>query len=626
MLFAWSQVPDIDSLIGESKNATGKEKALLYSDVSYYSGFTNTDLALEYAQKCLDETLKTDDSLLIAEGYNSMAIAHYMKGNYRDALQFNLKALRIREKSGDAYSKLSSYSKTGNCYHELGMYDEAIFYYLKSLKISEENDFVRQTGLISNNIAELFKLQENYEKALEYFGVATMIAEQVEDTIGLSRALTNQGVMYKQTGRFEKADSLYKLAYRLLDGKDYYDLRGGLLINFGALYKAWGQPEKSIGYYQQAEKLYEKSGELHGQSIVLANLGNSYLENGNPQKALAHYRKSIEVSKATRSLPRMINAYRNITNYYRATSDYRNAFRYDSLADVLRDSVFSIEKARIMTELNTKYETEKKEKQIAEQKTILARQKVRVQQRNLMLLGTIGGIVVLLLGATLIIRNQKSKQQKLRQQVALEKAGALNRLQDEKLRISRDLHDNIGSQLTFVVSSLDNIAYIKDEQTRKARMGKLAGFTRDTMAQLRETIWALNAENISMDQLLSRIAEFTNHAKNASPKTRFSIENTSGNITLTAEQAINLYRTAQEAINNAVKYADAAHVAVKASGTEIKIEDDGRGFSRKEINEGNGLANMEQRMTGVGFQTVIDTAPGKGTRVKILLNGLAQTN
>lgn len=624
-IVAWPQNPDIDSLIIAAEKAKGKDRVMLYSDISYYSCFSDTELALEYASKCLDEALKTSDSLLIAEGYNSMAIAKYMKSYYRDALKYNEKALRIRLKYGDDYSKLSSYSKIGNCYHELGDYDEAIYYYLKSLKICEDNDLVAQTGQMSNNIAELFKLQENYQKAREYFKVATDIALRTGDTIGLGRALTNQGVMSEQIGDTDQADSLYTLAYSLVKGKKYYDLEGGLLINIGGLYRSRGQTGKGIEYYTKAINLYEKSGELHGLSIVLGNLGNAYLENGNPDKAYNYYERSIEVSKATKSLTRLINSYSTITNYFRVTGDYRNAFRYDSLADVLRDSVFSVEKSRILEELNTKYETEKKEKQIAEQKTVLAKQKLEVQERNLWLTGAFGGIIVLALGASLIIRNQKNRQEKLQQQVALQKAEAMNRLQEEKLRISRDLHDNIGSQLTFVVSSLDNLGYIKDEQKRKERMDRLAGFTRDTMAQLRETIWALNAEHISMDRLVSRIAEFINHAKIARPETSFTIESTAGNFDLTAEQAIHLYRTIQEAINNAVKYAEAGHISVRISGKEVIIEDDGKGFSRAAISEGNGLKNMEQRMADAGFETTIDSAPGRGTTIKITLNGVGST-
>jgi signal transduction histidine kinase len=546
-----------------------------------------------------------------------MAIAWYVKSDYKEALLYNEKALAIRLKFGDDYSKLSSYSKIGTCYHELGKYDEAITYYLKSLKIAEDHDMVQHIGQMSNNIGELFKIQKNYENARTYFKAATDIAVRTNDTIGYARALTNLGVMNENLGNYHQADSIYSLAYKLVQGKKIYDLEGGLLINMGGLYRSQGKTAKGIEYYENAKKLYEKSGELHGLSIVLGNLGNAYLDIGQHKKAFDFYQQSIEVSKSTNSTTRLINSYSIIINYFKVTGDYRQAFYYDSLTDALEDSVFNIEKSRVINELNTRFETEKKEKQIAEQQSEIAQKELESQLRFQLFMGSLSGFVIVILGATIIIRNQRSKQEKLRQQVALEKVEAKNRLQNEKLRISRDLHDNIGSQLTFVISSIDNLGYIKEEEKRKERMAKLADFTRDTMAQLRETIWAINSETISMDRLFSRIAEFVNHAKNAQPGLNFKIGNSGKNFDLTAEQAINLFRTVQEAINNAIKHAEAQNISILASNSALVIEDDGKGFSRKEITHGNGLNNMELRMADVGFRASIESNPGEGTKIRI---------
>lgn len=616
---AHAQQPDIDSLISQAKDTEGEERVRIYSDISYYAGFSDTELATEYAKKCIEEAQQTGDSLLIAESYNAMAIALYMKSDYAGSLEFNQKALSIRLVYGDEYSWLSSYSKIGNCLHELGRYDEAIGYYLKSLRISEENNLTQQTGLLSNNIAEIFKQQENYEKAREYYDISIGIAMQIHDTLGLCKALVNKGVAYKQQKRFADADSLYTKAYSLIEGKKLYDVEGGLLINFGVLYKEWGRPEKSITYYRQAEKLYEESGEMHGLSIVYSNLGNSYLESGRPDQALTYYRKGIGLAKATGSLPRLVNAYEGLTNYYRDKGDYLNAYRNDSMSDALRDSLFDIEKSRIIQELNTQYQTEKKEKQLAEKETDLARQKIKVQQRNLQLFGAMGGLVLILLLSAFVYRNQKNKQEKLRQQVALEKAETTNRIQDEKLRISRDLHDNIGSQLTFVISSLDNLNYIKNDNQRRERLSKLRNFAHETMTQLRETIWALNSENITLEQLASRMAEFISHARLAYPDINFRIESSPAPKTLKSNQAINLYRVLQEAINNALKHSDAGNITFSVIDNRLSVSDDGKGFDLSSGVNGNGLENIRKRMEEAGLKADIHTQQGKGTEVTILV-------
>ncbi|MCF8367046.1 MAG: hypothetical protein K9H16_14750, partial [Bacteroidales bacterium] len=145
-------------------------------------------------------------------------------------------------------------------------------------------------------------------------------------------------------------------------------------------------------------------------------------------------------------------------------------------------------------------------------------------------------------------------------------------------------------------------------------------FARDTMAQLRETIWALNAENITLDQLSSRVAEFINHAKLAGHPVTFSLESTASERVFNASQAINIFRTIQEAVNNAMKYAEANNILIKLSDEKITISDNGKGFDRKMVVNGNGLKNMEARMEEAGFKTLIRSTPAKGTEISILLS------
>ncbi|PKP32185.1 MAG: hypothetical protein CVU00_12025, partial [Bacteroidetes bacterium HGW-Bacteroidetes-17] len=488
---ALGQTADIDSLISLIDKTHGKDKIILLSDISYYTSFSNTELAEKYGRECVFEASKLNDSLLLAEAYNALAIALYAKSDYAEALRYNLLTLAIRLKKGDSYSLVSSYSKIGNCYHEIGKFNEAIEYYIKSLEICEANNYVQQIGLLSNNIAEVFKSQNKLDKAREYYAKSIEIAKSLNDTIGLCKALINLGVSYERDKRLVLADSTFNEAYALIINKNMLDIEGGLLINYGVLHKEWGNIKQSISYYLKAKDVYKITGEIHGLSIVYTNLGNSYLELNQYDSSYFYFKNGMELAKETQSLSRLLIAYEGLSNYYRLTNNYKTAFTYDSLADVCRDSIFSIENTKIIEELNTKYETGKKEKQLAEQETEIARQQVKAQIKNSQLSIAMGGIILLVILGIAIYRNQKSKQEKLEQQVALEKALSIAQLQEEKLRISRDLHDNIGSQLTYIISSLDNLDFIDNVELKTKKLDQLSNFTRDTMSQLRETIWAM---------------------------------------------------------------------------------------------------------------------------------------
>jgi signal transduction histidine kinase len=555
---------------------------------------------------------------LIAEAYNALAIAQYAQSDYQNSLESNLAALEIRLQHGDDYSLLSSYSKVGNCHHELGNFDEALKYYLMSLEIAKKNDLVQQQGLLANNIAEIFMQQEEETKAREYYQIAIDIAQSTKDTLGWSKALTNLGIAEKNSGNFELAESLYQKALELIEGKNILGLKAGLYINFGALYKECNQPGKSISYYRMAEDIYRETGEMHGLTIVTANIGNSFLQSGKIDSAEIYFQNAVEYSKETNSLVRQESAISSLASYYRFIDNFQQAYHFDSIADALHDSIYTLEKAEIIAELNTRYETEKNEKLLAEQEAELTRRKLQVQQRNVQLAGSFAGLAVLVLFSWLFYRNQKNKQQKLEQQVALEKAETTNKIQQEKLRISRDLHDNIGSQLTFVISSLDNLNYIKNADKRNDRLRQLAQYTKETMAQLRETIWALNSDTITVGRLSSRVAEFINQVKNTFPEINFRVETTTSEKKLEASQAINIYRTMQEAVNNAVKHSECRNIGFKSDENSMSLTDDGRGFDHQTVEKGNGLLNMTERIKETGFNFEVHSETGQGTTIKVV--------
>src|SRR5690606_32195444 len=122
-----------------------------------------------------------------------------------------------------------------------------------------------------------------------------------------------------------------------------------------------------------------------------------------------------------------------------------------------------------------------------------------------------------------------------------------NKLEEQRLAISRDLHDNIGAQLTFIISSLDNLKYgfsIEDEKL-KNRLSGISTFTRSTITELRDTIWAMNKDEISFSDLRTRIANFIESAQSAAHNIQFDFyldNNIPNTLSLSSLKGINVYR------------------------------------------------------------------------------------
>jgi signal transduction histidine kinase len=198
------------------------------------------------------------------------------------------------------------------------------------------------------------------------------------------------------------------------------------------------------------------------------------------------------------------------------------------------------------------------------------------------------------------------------------------KLKYEKDRISKDLHDNIGSQLTYLAKNLEKLKQKPENEYLK--IDNLSEMTQNIAQDLRSMIWVINKEEISVKDLEDRLANLVWKITGQIEDIEVSIRaNLTKDIILNPSQALNLFRIAQEALQNAIKYSKAQSIEIQLStNTEgnllLQIQDDGIGFNlnEKRGEKGHyGLQNMESRAEEIGGKFKLDTAVGKGTQVQI---------
>lgn len=215
-------------------------------------------------------------------------------------------------------------------------------------------------------------------------------------------------------------------------------------------------------------------------------------------------------------------------------------------------------------------------------------------------------------------------QRKLKKQ--LQEIGIRQKINNERERISRELHDNVGSQITYIISSLDNIAYSEPEgpeKTTKKNIESLGDFARSTMQQLRETIWTLNKETISVSELKNKIYEYVQRIISGNERISLDFSFTNhDHSSLNSSQAINIFRIVQEAVNNCCKHSNATVLEIKiAEPTEknlvVEINDNGRGLTTEDENkkEHFGIRNMKSRALEMNGTLTLHSHVGIGTSV-----------
>lgn len=198
------------------------------------------------------------------------------------------------------------------------------------------------------------------------------------------------------------------------------------------------------------------------------------------------------------------------------------------------------------------------------------------------------------------------------------------RLQEERERISRELHDNIGSQLTYIIHAIDKITFRLKSQyvdQEKQRLEELGQFSRNTMRHLRETIFTLNKEKYEVKELAEKIQALSSmYANELGYEFKLNLS-VNFNALIDPMVYLNLYRIVQEALQNAVKYANAQIISIDLNSTtkylSLGISDNGKGFDINTVTAGNGLNNMKKRAKEIGAQIKITSNPGSGTKISI---------
>lgn len=193
------------------------------------------------------------------------------------------------------------------------------------------------------------------------------------------------------------------------------------------------------------------------------------------------------------------------------------------------------------------------------------------------------------------------------------------KLFEEKDRISKDLHDNIGSQISTLISGLDKISLTKKTDNAE----KLSDFARQTLNELRETVWALNKDSVSLSELKNKLEELIFEIRTNYEEIKINFEFVFlNNISLNTTHALSYYRIIQENINNSLKHSNCSVIEIKVHEQNnllnTIITDNGKGFDTTYRKKGHyGLDNMHDRASKANINYQIESQINKGTTSKI---------
>ncbi len=573
-----------DSLQKSFINLSKPQKLKQILEIPYDKFIGNIAASEELAHKAIELAKELNNQESLAEAYLLLSQIYNYQDKREKKLVFNLNAIRI-------YEELGKLEKAGYAYGELGFsikredLKSALYYMRKGLKIIENVKTAKKVDATFDNYGILQGMLKNYDSAIYYHKKSLQLKKQHNDSIGIPYGYVHLATVNINLNNFEIAKKYIDSAQTIrLIRKDIYGITDNY-VYYGDLYFA----EKKYG---QAIENFKKGYNL--------SIENNFLS---LEKYCADY----------------------LTKSYIELGDYKNAFIYNKIFQTLKDSTINTETNSRVASLQIEFETEKKGKEIAQQKEQLLARELEIKNKNNF--NVLLGSGILMLGIVLfgLHKRQQHKRREYQNQLKLKEAQTFSKLQDQRLSISRDLHDNIGSQLTLIISSIDNLKFLtkNSDSVFQSKLTEINNFAGNTISELRDTIWAMNKNKISYEDFQGRILSFIEKAKLASGSCHFNFNSTvKSPVHLSSVKGINLFRIVQEAINNALKYAKASEISISITETEknliIKISDDGIGFDLNSIELGNGLENMQKRAAEINGKINIQSKINAGTQIEIV--------
>ncbi len=331
-------------------------------------------------------------------------------GKFPEALQYMLKGLKIKEELNDKLGLEVGYNNIGNMYIARGNYTQALIYYLKTLKIAEEGNDQLVVSYANSNIGSVFYNQNKHDIALVYFKKALKYQEEMKDIRGAGSSYNNIGNIYTTKKQYKEA-----LLYHLKDfhSKETLDDKQGMIISsqgVGGDYLGLKQLELALSFYLKSLSLSKKTGHRPGLVNASGGIGQVYEEKGNYAQALTYYDQMLTVAKELDSKDGIKDAYFHHASVYTKLKEFEKALEYTELFHNAKDTLLNTDNFKQVAELNTRYETDKKEKEILLLTKDQELNAKTIKQQQLLRWGLIGGLGLLSISIITIYRRYRFKQ------------------------------------------------------------------------------------------------------------------------------------------------------------------------------------------------------------------------
>lgn len=566
--------------------------------------------AKETFYQALATQLKIESEVGVMQATANLGLVATALADYDKAEQLLLQAFAIAENMNDTTHMSNGHNNLGRLYNAAGDYNKAIEHFHSALRLFEEIGHRQHYAGALLNIGEIHGKIGQLDEAEEYNTKALTIFNELELPMFATLCYYNLGDIAVKREQWNKALVLHQKSMEI--DTEVGDLYGMLLnsVAIGEIYIEKGEYDKALEFLNQGQELQPRVGGSN-ETLAQLNIGFArvYTELEQYDKAEAYLSEIFEVAKEADMLENLHATVLELAGLNARKGNYAKAYQFLKQKVALGDSLLNIERIAKINELNTRYETEKKEQENLLLKEETARQKAEIRNKRITVWLVIA--LALLLLSSLIIFVIISRQ---RERAKLTRA----RIDEsEKIRneISTELHSGVAGALTGIIMKLEN-------KNTDEKLNQEIDYLRKAARQVREKSHILAIPSFIQTTIADELRTLTSHFKTENIEIYMEANSADGWKSVATNLQQSIYRLIQELLSNTMKHSGAQHVdiIVEHSQKEIKLiyEDDGTGYNPEEITRNMGYKEVVLRYTTAHNAKLMDESrEGDGCSINI---------
>jgi signal transduction histidine kinase len=603
----------------------------------YYLDINEQDSTAYYSELALNKALLLNDETRVHRILTNYANSLIELGQKEEALEYAHNAITYDSLYGNNLNRAHNYHLLGNVYTYSGDYPEALDAYLISLAAYEKEknvidqiNVLNNVGLVYNGIGNYEKAEKTYLKSLDLIEKNNLEKEKIS-------ALVNLGSVYTNLGKPEKNKELLLEALALCEKYNNPEFEGQIQNNLGNVAYYEGNYAQALVGFKAGLEIAISVKNKHEQALCHSNIGWANLMLGNEKECFEAFEKAYALAIEIKSNEKRMMALEGLADASEHFGNYKEALVYKNQFFALKDSVLGEKAQTKIAELEALYENEKKENEIQDlkQKEELSTLQIRendllISRLNWQRIGLTLLIFMLLLIAFFSWRFYHTKKEREKNQALLAERerglqAVFDATEEERKRISRELHDGIGQQMSGLKLAWQNLSISAKglTDTEKQKLKELSEILDSTATEVRTLSHQMMPKVLesfglvpAMDEMLEKALQLT------ALKYQFEHYNLDQRLPQRVELAV--FRIAQELINNVIKHAKASFVSVQLFKNQqqliLIIEDNGTGIAKNETGDGHGLLNIRSRLNTINGQINFETSVSAGTAATVRIS------